>query len=188
MSEPLPPLTAEERQRIAEFAVKAEAYCDLLVNHEAYSLTEFAIQCSQLLAWLYQAAYGLRDIETCYGMPNQTDGKEELNLSKEVFYGLRAKFGVYEQYFSLFNPYEPEVSEPTLLDDSWDINVELRSGLSCFQKGEDCDLRQAVWYWWNMCHVHWGEHVVMALPALRKIVVDKLFEDSIEENEAASDD
>jgi hypothetical protein len=187
MSDPLPPLTAEERQRITEFAVKAEAYCELIENHEQFTLIEFVIRCSELIAWLYQAALGLREIDWC----DENRQIQPEHMTKAMYDALRAKLGIYDLRFIVMEPYQEEKEhacfKSPLWDDFADIRYDLYKGLIPFEVGGDCDLRYAAREWWGFFEIHWGQHAVLALSALYEIMHLELHKEWLARIEAERD-
>lgn len=82
----------------------------------------------------------------------------------------------YQRYYALFFPYEGTASKEgeadnpvmgSLLEDYYDITLDLCKGLQFFKKGNyDYAL-----YWWGFLYSeHWGEHASQALYAMDHVI------------------
>lgn len=56
-----------------------------------------------------------------------------------------------------------------LWDDLTDLYVDLRRGLSLYERGGRDDVSEAVWWWRFGYEHHWGSHLFRALATVHEI-------------------
>ena len=77
-------------------------------------------------------------------------------------------FGEFDHYREVFDPYDWTDDEPgvgSLTDDFLDIYRDVNRGLLPYDRGEH---GSAVWEWRFHFDIHWGDHAVDALRALKR--------------------
>ena len=151
----------ENEALAAEFARSAQAYCDLLSNLSSTPAEQRPVELTVHLANLLALAEQL---------PKNVDvGEDErdIPLRKAPTFD----HGTFDAYFEVFDPFvEDELVIGSLTDDLGDIYVDLCEGLEYNQLGRYAD---ALWSWRFSFDTHWGDHLVDALRALRRINSDR---------------
>ena len=107
-----------------------------------------------LLSKLYNEALQLPDVEP-------------LNDVKFDVERIRVSFEELDIYWEIYNPYECD--EPvcgSLSDDFGDIYVDLKTGVTLYEKGY---VNDAVWNWKWSFENHWSYHLVDAMRALNQM-------------------
>jgi hypothetical protein len=82
----------------------------------------------------------------------------------------KVKFGQFDCYWEVFDPYnleEPVVA--SLTDDVLDIYKEVKKGILLYELNEQVE---AVWHWRFSFETHWGSHAVGAIRALHSAIFD----------------
>jgi hypothetical protein len=90
----------------------------------------------------------------------------------QLYHGLGRKFGKWNYYREVFDPYKPTTEAEvtgSLADDFADIYRDLRSGLRKWDRG---DTGGALWEWRFGLENHWGEHATGSLRSLHTLATD----------------
>jgi hypothetical protein len=156
--------TAEELG--TAFGAAAKTYCDLFENRTAYSPAGFLGQLQVALPVVYAAGARLPVIEP-------GDDEEEIARPVDAHIDLMRQLadflGPYNHYWEVYDPAKPEGDEKlpvVLADDLIDIYFELKEGLELWSRGNESDLRNAIFGWRLGWETHWGAHAVDALRAI----------------------
>ncbi len=141
----------------SDFAQTAQSFCALLSNLADIPEAQRSIELTGQLAGLLAVAERLpKHVET-------DDDDIDIPLSKPPVFD----HGTYDMYYEVFDPFvEDELVIGSLTDDLGDIYVDLAEGLDYHRLGRHAD---ALWSWRLSFDTHWGDHLVDALRALRRI-------------------
>ncbi|MCC6737402.1 MAG: DUF5063 domain-containing protein [Planctomycetia bacterium] len=138
------------------FAATVHRYCEFIEEASSLALNARVRRAFELLAELVHAAARLPE-----GGGDSPDAEGEVDLPVNW-----PGFGQMVSYWEVFDPYEED--EPvggSLTDDLLDIYRDLGRGLLAWNSGAR---ESALWDWKFHFELHWGDHAVDALRALKR--------------------
>ena len=152
---------------VTRFRDLAREYCSWAQNpqNDGRDDVETALR---LISSLYHSALSLPGTG-----PSQLEHEDLLDKVdvKNVYECLQERLP-FQYYFDIFNPVTSEPEEAVVgdvADDLLDVYVDLKNGLTYFDRGEPTN---AVFYWHFSFGSHWGRHATSALKALHAYAVD----------------
>ena len=113
-----------------------------------------------------QLAIGLSEI---FGLALQLPDIEPNSelASKKELKRLSVKFGKYDSYWEIYDPFNLEEAVcGSLYDDISDIYKELYIGITLYPQ----DINEAIWHWKWSFENHWSYHAVDSLRVLNQIL------------------
>ena len=131
---------------------------------EQYSRDEFVRALERALVDLYAAGLTLKGLQPDEDSP-ASEGQTDDNAAA-LQRRLGQKLGAYNLYSVVFDPYEPDSSDPvtgSLADDVADIYRDLQVGFAELRAGR---VANALWEWKLGFDTHWGKHASEAIYAL----------------------
>jgi hypothetical protein len=90
------------------------------------------------------------------------------------------KLGKYGFPAMGFEPYEDEEEKGEkhfLATDFSEIYSNLKEGLVEYRLNTKDNIENAIWHWWFLFENHWGHHIILAMPAIYWLYVNKPFEE-----------
>lgn len=139
------------------FVEVARRYCTFIEDASSLSLSARAHRAFELLAELVHAAKRLPE-----GGEHSPDVEGEIAMPAN-WPGL----GQFDTYWELFDPYERDsIVGASLTDDLLDIYRDLGRGFLAWDSGHKSS---AMWDWKFHFEIHWGDHAVDALRALKRV-------------------
>lgn len=168
------------------FVGLVRAYCALIERHEALTATDLLHHAHVLLARLYTGGLALPDEpedDEADNPDEDAQGDDSAALAhqpdpdrlgharwRELHDALAAQIGLERNFYEeVFDPYRDPREEPvvgSVADDLADVYQDVRAGLLKWDRGER---RNAVWAWRFDFTVHWSEHALGALRAIRTL-------------------
>jgi hypothetical protein len=156
-------------QEIEQFAGFAERYCRLIEEAQLYNKAAFLREAQPLLFALCSRAMELPDLEP----DSESVLESEITDAawRQVFNSLGTLLGKHDPYRVVFDPIDPEESEPvcgSLSDDLADIYRDLKNGLISRNSPEK--LAEVIWEWKFSFQNHWGRHATEALRVIHSLL------------------
>jgi len=149
------------------FVQAVKSLCDVVESRSKLSQIE-------LIQRLYSSIVVLLKVASeIPGYNDMTNFKIDLKKRhlewKALYSSLQKKFGKYDRYREVFDPYDKRDKRPTigsLADDIAGIYGDIKEGLDKWPAASPKVRRQLMSNWRFQFEIHWGEHGTSALRAL----------------------
>jgi hypothetical protein len=154
---------------VTQFRAFATAFCNLVRHPQSVEIAKFLTELEKLLPLLCHAVQLLPPVERC---PHYR-GKWPHTTWQRLFVKLREYLGEYDSYYYVYEPYNPDDTEPiisSLSDDLADICRDLSSGLTAWRRAGAAKRRAIVDDWCMNYRIHWGDHAATAWRAIHWLV------------------
>lgn len=158
-----------DKAEVTQFRALATSFCNLVRHSQSFEIAKFLTELEKLLPSLCHAAQLLPPIERC---PDY-HVKWLYTTWKRLYVKLRDYLGKYDSYCHVYEPYDPEDTEPTigsLSDDLADICRDLSPGLTAWKRAGAAKRRVIVDDWYMNYCIHWGDHAASAWRAIHWLV------------------
>lgn len=158
-----------DRIEVTQFRTLATAFCKLVRRPKSFEIPKFLTELEKLLPLLCHAAQLLPQFERC----SDYHGKWPHTKWKHFFVKLRDYVGKYDTYFQVYEPYDPDDTEPimgSLSDDLTEICRDLSPGLTAWRSAEAAYRRAIVDDWYMKYCIHWGDHAATAWRAIHWLI------------------
>ena len=148
-------------KKVEEFAKVASDFC-LWVEGGPKNAEEEHFVATKYIARLY-----LEGLELPICEPTED---HEWSVNKDEYKRIFKRFSSlpFQYYWEVYKPVTDEPEEPVagdICDDITDIYVDIKNGLTIWDKGSKVD---DVFHWKTTFGFHWGDHATSALRALHK--------------------
>jgi hypothetical protein len=174
---------AFQHPTLTAFAAEAERFCALVEARSTVEFDTFLVDVHRSLAVLYTLGLALPPGDVLWDDANDDEADDDdAEIIIEVdpdrhsheewdvlFKELGARLGARNAYREIFDPYEspnnPAVTG-SLADDIADTYHDIRCGLRKWRRFET---GEALWEWRFQFEIHWSEHALGAMRALRSL-------------------
>jgi len=156
-----------KRENIKDFLIVAKEFCHTVDQRSKISRIQFFQALYPSIAALLKFGSEITGYEYLKISKNNLD--EDSKKWKVLYSSLGKKFGKYNQYREIFDPYdsgEKEAIYGSLADDIADIYGDIKPGLEIWSKASTKIRLQIISNWRFQYEIHWGEHGTSALRAL----------------------
>ena len=158
-----------DRAEVAQFRSLATDFCNIVRHPESFMIVKFLSELEKLLPSLCHAAQLLPPVERS---PDY-HAKWSLTEWKRLYERLRGYLSKYDSYYYVYEPYNPDDTEPvisSLSDDLTDICRDLSPGLIAWKRVGAGKRRAIVDDWYLHYCIHWGDHAATAWRAIHWLV------------------